>query len=196
MCLVGILLAASSWWLPYVYLAIRYPPDPPVPADAILIEGWVFHEELIALTADLYSRGYGKVVIATGERFGRLRGLIGVETWAAATKKDLMSRGVPEPSIIAVDQTQEGTYGSALAARTEFQHHEIHSVLIITEPLHLLRTCKTYRKVTRDLALNISCLTHQPARMTPESWWQSRSGWAVMAREYAALAYYTIHGYF
>lgn len=196
MCLFGILFAASSWWLPYIYLAIQYPSDPPLPSDAILIEGWVFHEELIGLTADLYSRGYGKWVVTTGEKFERLHGLIGVETWAAATKQELVSRGIPEHRIISVNQSQPGTFGSALAARVSFRQHEIHSVLIITESFHLLRTCKTYRDVTKDLSLTVSCLTHPKAGITPDTWWRSRSGWAVMVREYAALAYYKLNGYF
>jgi uncharacterized SAM-binding protein YcdF (DUF218 family) len=195
LCTGAVLFGTSPWWLPGVFLAIQYAPDNPSPADAILIEGWVFHEGLISLTADLYRQGYGKLVFATGERFERLQGLIGMDTWADATKKELTALGVPDQDIIAVAQTLEGTHGSALAARAELQRHGIHSLLIITEPLHLLRTCQTYRKATRELALRISCLTLQPARMTPDNWWRSRSGWAMMAREYAALAYYGMKGY-
>jgi len=190
----GTLVLAHPVWLPVLYRAIEVN-DPVQRADAILVQGWGASDRIVEHVAELYQAGFGQVVFTTGAKFERLVSLLGAETWADVTKKQLVLLGVPEGRIIPVYQDLEGTWGEALAARETFKRHGIRSVIIISAPVHLWRSCRTYAKVTRSNGTRVYCTSERSNWLGPDTWWKTHLGIKALAQEYFSIFYYFFKGY-
>lgn len=195
---VLLLLIATLWthaaWLPVFYWLLERD-DVLEPADAIVVEGWVEYSILFRKAAQLYGDRYGRVIFTTGGRYERLLDLVGVDNWADASKKQLVGLGVPAEYVVAIHQTEEGTHGAALSARPVFRAYKVRSAILISEPLHLWRSCRTFAKAVRDQRVRFRCTTVRTPALTAENWWRTHRGWSYLVREYVAIGFYWLRGY-
>ncbi|HVV29512.1 MAG TPA: YdcF family protein [Mycobacteriales bacterium] len=155
-------------------------------SDAILVLGAAQYDGRPSATLkarldhayDLYEQGIApQIVTVGGKRTGD------VYTEAQSGQMYLTGRGVPASAITAVGVGSD-TLLSLRAANTVLRTHGWHSVVLVTDPWHSLRS----RTMARDLGLTAQT---SPTRTGPASHGRVTEG-RYIARETAAYLYYRV----
>ena len=158
-------------------------------ADAIVVLGAAQYsgtpssvfEARLDQAVRLYENGVSDTVVTVG---GKQEGDLYTE--AAAGKNYLMSRGVPEDAILAVEEGSD-TLLSVEAVSREMHDRGLSSAVLVSDPWHSLRT----RTMARDAGLDAWTAPTRtgPAVFTRESQLHG------IARETGALVWYQMtHG--
>ncbi len=141
--LIGLLVAVACMWLVILALRIRAGAYRSTnrDADAALVLGaavWngepspVFRERL-KHAIQLYHNKRVRMLIFTGAV-----GKDDTQSEAAVARQFAISAGVP-PDKIATEEESRSTYQNLFYAREQMPFHQIGSVLIVTDPLHMKR---------------------------------------------------------
>lgn len=126
--------------------------DDAVPADAIIVLGAAAYdakpspvfEERIRHGIDLYKRGLAPTLIFTGGYGGT--GARFSESQVA--RRYAMREGVPAKAIL-IESLSRNTHDNLRQARVLMQQHKLHTVIIVSDPLHMARALR----ISRDLGI-------------------------------------------
>ncbi|WP_313927681.1 YdcF family protein [Pseudoxanthomonas sp.] len=126
--------------------------DDAAPADAIIVLGAAAYdakpspvfEERIRHGIDLYKRGLAPTLIFTGGYGGT--GARFSESQVA--RRYALRQGVPDKAIL-IESLSRNTHDNLRQARVLMQQHKLHSVIIVSDPLHMARALR----ISRDLGI-------------------------------------------
>lgn len=178
---IMMLLSLQMWCAWQVYHYSRLPEKLPEHADAAVVLGaaaWgnkpspVFRERLNHALA-LYQSGYADKLIFTG---GTPKS--GFLTEAEVARKFALKQGVPNHDILFETRSKD-TYQNLANTRLLMQRHQLHSMIIISDPYHLARAMI----MAQDLGIQAT------ASPTPTSRYHSPS---VFLKESYALFIYRL----
>ncbi|MBL8257619.1 uncharacterized SAM-binding protein YcdF (DUF218 family) [Pseudoxanthomonas japonensis] len=124
--------------------------DDAAPADAIIVLGAAAYdakpspvfEERIRHGIDLYNRGLAPTLIFTGGYGGT--GARFSESQVA--RRYAMREGVPEKAIL-IESLSRNTHDNLRQARMLMQQHKLHTVIIVSDPLHMARALRISRSL-------------------------------------------------
>jgi uncharacterized SAM-binding protein YcdF (DUF218 family) len=139
----------------------------------------------------LFKEGYaGLFFLSEGEEV-----IHGLDTkWSDLALPRAVEDGLPEDKIIMV-RNSTSTYEEALSSRAEFTKHGARSVILVTEPYHSFRSCRTFRKVFRRQDILFRCRPSPSTWFRPDNWWTVERGLIAVNNEYIKLVFYLIRGY-
>ena len=140
------LLGVAAW---IIWVGDR---DQAAPADAIIVLGAAAYdarpspvfEERIRHGLDLYQRGYAPVLLFTG---GYGNGARYAESQVA--RRYALRQGVPESAIL-IESTSRNTRENLQQARKLMQQHDLHRVIVVSDPLHMSRALRLSRELGID----------------------------------------------
>ena len=126
--------------------------DDAAPADAIIVLGAAAYdakpspvfEERIRHGIDLYKRGLAPKLIFTGGYGG-----VGARfSESQVARRYALRQGVPDKAIL-IESLSRNTHDNLRQARVLMQQHKLHSVIIVSDPLHMARALR----ISRDLGI-------------------------------------------
>lgn len=151
---IGWLLLVLALWLAAVagWIVSTGQHDRAVRADAIIVLGAAAYdtrpspvfEERIRHGLDLYQRGYAPVLLFTG---GYGNGARYAE--AQVARRYALRQGVPESAIL-IESNSRNTRENLLEARKLMQQHDLHRVIVVSDPLHMSRALRLARELGID----------------------------------------------
>ena len=144
------LLGVAGW---IVWVGDR---DQAAPADAIIVLGAAAYdakpspvfEERIRHGLDLYRRGYAPVLIFTGGYGGA--GARFAESQVA--RRYALRQQVPEEAIL-IETESRTTRQNLEQARALMRQHDLHRVIVVSDPLHMARALRLAEKGYRVAVL-------------------------------------------
>jgi len=156
---------------------------PLIKADVIVLLAGSY-EERAPHAASLFSAGSADCIILTDDGVRRgwsrkhQRNLYSSERCT----EELVQRGVPRQSIIALPFYKSGTVYDAIAVRNYATSHNIGSILLVTSNYHSRRSLWIFQRVLNDLPVIVAVdPSRSSARLIPD-----------IAIEYIKLSYYLI----
>ena len=151
---LGGLLALLLLWLAGVagWIAWVGQRDQAAPADAIIVLGAAAYdarpspvfEERIRHGLHLYQRGYAPVLLFTG---GYGNGARYAESQVA--RRYALRQGVPDSAIL-IESSSRTTRENLEQARRLMQRHDLHRVIVVSDPLHMSRALRLSRELGID----------------------------------------------
>ena len=160
------------WWArgePFFSLTQR------LPAEALVVEGWIGIDGVSAAKAEFESGGYRYIITAgalTNNRWGRQRWNYAIEAGEL-----LVRLGVPEGKVIvapAHDTESHRTFEAALAVRQTLDKRGLHfkSVNVFTLGVHARRSRLVFAKAL-PADTEVGVIAWLPPDYRPEPWWKS-----------------------
>jgi uncharacterized SAM-binding protein YcdF (DUF218 family) len=197
-CLALLLLVVGFWLTHkpvfaglYNFLALEIRPRP---ADALVVEGWVFDSGK-ALAAALYRKGYARYLITTGGPILRDSACYEHRTWAQAAKHYFVSSGIAESSIISLQTQVRGTRYEAAALGPLLERLGVSSIIIVTQRGHERRSYLAFRKAFGEREIPIFITAADEKWFQAHNWWKSHDGLVFLFTEYMSLLYYWLNDY-
>lgn len=150
--------------------------DQAAPADAIIVLGAAAYdakpspvlEERLRHGLDLYRRGYAKMLIFTG---GYGNGARYAESEVA--RRYAVRHDVPQDTIL-IETVSRNTRENLVEAQRLMRQHDLHRVIIVSDPLHMARALRLSR------SLGIEAL----GSATPSTRFRSfQSSWRFLLQE-------------
>ena len=146
-----------------------------VPADTLIVEGWIGRESLPKAKKEFEQGGYKYLVITgglTGQTWSQNR-----EHVTEIAERDLTRLGFPREKLFlapCVDVEKQRTYVSALAARDMMEAKGLNAkgINVMSRGAHARRTYLVYGKVFPEI--KVGSISWDPYT-TQESWWRSSS---------------------
>jgi hypothetical protein len=171
---VLILLAILSIWL-WVYGEAFLSLTHRLPAEVLVVEGWIGNEGLRAAATEFERGGYYYIATTGGQTKDRQ----GPSNYAEIAAKELILLGLPENRIIIAPTGEiehERTFNSAVAARRALNRRGIEpkAINVFTMGPHARRTRLVYAKVFASGA-DIGVVAWTPSNYKSEPWWWSIS---------------------
>jgi uncharacterized SAM-binding protein YcdF (DUF218 family) len=148
------LLLAVLVWLAGVAAYITWvgQRDDARPADAIIVLGAAAYdakpspvfEERIRHGIDLYKRGLAPKLIFTGGYGG-----VGARfSESQVARRYALRQGVPDKAIL-IESLSRNTHDNLRQASLLMQQHQLHEVIVVSDPLHMARALR----ISRDLGI-------------------------------------------
>lgn len=148
------LLLAVLVWLAGVAAYITWvgQRDDARPADAIIVLGAAAYdakpspvfEERIRHGIDLYRRGLAPKLIFTGGYGG-----VGARfSESQVARRYALRQGVPDKAIL-IESLSRNTHDNLRQASLLMQQHQLHDVIVVSDPLHMARALR----ISRDLGI-------------------------------------------
>ena len=160
--------------------------DPLKKADAIIVLSGGDDSRLQeAIT--LYQESYADSIILTEtgavlEEFNT--------TYSREQRLILINAGISPTAIQVIGNKAASTREEAKLVRTRVTNTDVHTLIVVTDPYHTLRTRLIWDDIFKDSGVD---LVIRPARSSwyhPENWWMSAAGWKTTLNEFAKLAVY------
>lgn len=170
--LLGLWLLGVAAWIIYVG-----DHDEAAPADAIIVLGAAAYdakpspvfEERIRHGLDLYEQGYAPILIFTGGYGGT--GARFSESQVA--RRYALRKDVPDKAIL-IETVSRTTRQNLIEAQRLMQEHNLHSAIVVSDPLHMARALRLSKE------LGIDAL----ASSTPSTRFRSfHTRWRFLAQE-------------
>lgn len=134
----------------------------------------------------LYKAGKAPIIVLSA-------GMGGAQRMAAM----LEQQGVPS-SALRIESRSSNTYENAVYSSQLLTHENLHRILLVTSPIHMLRATASFRKQGLDVvpapARNNLSTTTSPAT---DTWWPQRSVLWIshhILHEYIGLGVYVLSG--
>lgn len=136
-----------------------------------------------------------------GERYLRARDLVLagysqrliVLNAGAATRKDALAR---VPGAEFVDSMHSpggaGSWGEAQAVRQRMQAEGLRSVMVVSDPPHMLRLRYTWGSVLRGTGLVYTLVATSPPWWPGWRWWRTTESASFVGNEVLKLGYYVV----
>ena len=185
-----LLTSPLVWWYncgeSYLSLTRR------LPADVLVVEGWIGRNGIRAAAAEFEERGYKYVVASGGEVTGG-GWAQGGWSYAEAAKRELISLGVPEDRIIVafggIAETQR-TYESASSVWRALQARGIHptALNVFTWGPHARRSQLVFAKVLGP-GVQVGVIAWTPFSYQASPWWRSSDRARELLTETAGYVY-------
>lgn len=186
-----LLLGAVAGFL-FLILAGLYPflaPNKPVPAEVLVVEGWLEDAEIPQVEAVFEEGGYQRIVV-TGCDITFARELTPYPSYAEVTYHRLLDAGLPTNQLEWVTYglaQRDRTFSSALALR-DYLKGETEAVDLVTAGAHARRSQRLFQ-----LALGKECavgiISIEPQAYNSRRWWTSSDGFRKVIDEAVAWVY-------
>ena len=109
---------------------------------------------------------------------------------SAAERKDALAN---LPGVEIWDDVLPGnSWGEAEAARARMQANDWHSVLVVSDPPHLLRLRYTWASIFRGTDLAYTLIASNPPWWSAWRWWQNPQSAGFVDSEVLKLGYYVV----
>jgi uncharacterized SAM-binding protein YcdF (DUF218 family) len=167
------MIVPLTWWFNCgeSYLSVTRP----VPAEFLVLEGWIGREGIRAAATEFKRGGY-QYIVSTG---GLTSGVWEDQriSYATMAERELMLAGVANDAIIvapARDSERQRTYESALAALRALQAKGFHpqAINLFTKGPHARRSCLVFAKVFGP-GTKVGILSWSPLNQGTIPWWRS-----------------------
>jgi DUF218 domain-containing protein len=147
-----------------------------LPADVLVVEGWIGSDGVRAAAAEFERRGYQYVVATGGLSTARGWGEAGW-SYAEGADHELIRSGVPEDRIMVApseDAESQRTYESAVAVRRSLAARGIHpkALNVFTWGPHARRSRLVYAKVFQP-GTEVGVVSWVPSGYQAVPWWRS-----------------------
>ena len=192
--LLLVLLAAAlgfAWAQAYPFLARQAP----VPADVLVVEGWL-NDELLAQAASWAESNGVKKIVATGGPIELGGYLVAWKTYAEMTKARLAKLGLDEKFELAAVPAQEVRRGrtreSARALGAALGAHPA-AFNLASEGPHTRRSWRAFRDEFAGRAA-VGSVALTPTAYGREDWWTCSEGVRAMISEAIAYGYDLLAG--
>lgn len=186
-CLATLLVIPVAWWGIWgeIFLSLNHP----LPAQELVVEGWIGLEALHAAAQESKKDGYQYVVVTGGPTSERWT----ERSWnyAEMAAKELIHFGVPKEKIITAPvevSERRRTLGSAVAARQALEAKGISpsSINVLTFGPHARRSQLVFAKVFDHTDVGI--ISWSPPNDQNVPWWRSSERSREMLTE--SVAYF------
>jgi uncharacterized SAM-binding protein YcdF (DUF218 family) len=171
--LVATLVILAAGWLNYgeSLLALKQP----LPADVLVVEGWIGRDGIRAAVDEFEHGGYRYIVATGGLTSGRWEDE--PTSYAVMAAREMIRLGVPnEKVVIATAESTEShrTYESAVAVWRALRDAGIKATMlnVFTLGPHARRSALVFAKVNSGVA-KIGVIGWLPAEYKAEPWWRS-----------------------
>lgn len=134
----------------------------------------------------------------TGGRYARGRDLVLagysnrlILLYPTATEiKDALAK---VPSVDIVDSMDgRGSWGEALAVRERMQAEGLHTVMVVSDPPHMLRLRYTWGSILRGTGLDYTLVATTPPWWPGWRWWRNPGASDFVGNEVLKLGYYVV----
>jgi hypothetical protein len=172
-CFGAILLTLATGWVnsgeQFLELTKR------LPADVLVVEGWIGREGIRAAVAEFQGSGYHYIVTSGGLTSGRWEDEHA--SYAKMAANEMIRLGIPKEKIVVAtaDYTENHrTFESAVAVWRVLRSPGIlpKAVNIFTFGPHARRSGLVFAKVFSP-AINVGIIAWTPAEYRTEPWWRS-----------------------
>ena len=171
-------LSALAWTAvrrAHTFLAVTRP----VPADVLVVEGWV-SDSIVRAAADEFRTNYYRYVVATGCPIPKGHILYGDRTYASVAAKSLVKLGIPPSQVIEAppkETFRHRTLEAARAAKRKLDGLGIRplGINVTTCGPHARRTWITYRRVFGP-QVPVGVIARPSEEFDPDRWWASSEG--------------------
>jgi len=177
LCLLALSLGLSLWLGRglHSFLAVTRP----VPADILVVEGWVPDTVLKSAMAE-FDRGQYKLIVASGGPRPRGHLTSDYPTYAAETAASLRKLGLADGTLVEAPgeaTLRDRTFHSAEAVRNKLADLGVTplGLNVITEGPHARRTWTVFRRVFGQ-AVKVGIISCEPVEYDPARWWSSSEG--------------------
>ncbi len=188
-CLVGFLAMPVVWWWScaesFLSLTSR------LPAEVLVVEGWIGYAGIRAAAAEFEERGYQYVVVTGGlpEEGWVERRL----SYAEMAERELIRSGVAQEKIIAApveDIQRQRTYQSAVAVWKALQARNAQpkALNVFTLGPHARRSFAVFTKVFWPTT-NVGVVSWVPSGYWAAPWWRSSARAKELLTETPAYLY-------
>jgi len=162
----------TAWW---VYGERFLARTQRVPAEALVVEGWIGIEGVEAAAAEFTQGGYQYLITTGGPTKSRWTS----ERWdyAIEARKLLLYLKVPSENVIvasAPDADNQRTFQSALAVRQALEQRGLHlnGINVLTLGAHARRSRLIFAKVLGP-GTTLGAISWRPSDYKAEPWWKS-----------------------
>jgi uncharacterized SAM-binding protein YcdF (DUF218 family) len=162
--------------------------DPLEKADAIVVLSGGEPARLQE-AIDLYEEQYANAIILT-ETGAVLQGWNA--TYSSEQRLILMDAGIPPTAIRVAGKHAASTREEAKLVRAQVANTDTHSLIVVTDPYHTLRTRLIWDDVFKGSDVRIMIRPARGSWYKPETWWMSEAGWTNTLTEFAKLAAYLV----
>ena len=156
------------------------PAGEPRTADAVVVLGGDWAASGVT---NRYARGRDLVLAGYSRRLILLYP-------GAAEIKDARAK---VPGVVILDSTPEiGSWGEALAVRERMQAKGLRSVMVVSDPPHMLRLRYTWGSVLRGTGMDYSLVATNPPWWPGWRWWRNEEASGFVGNEVLKLGYYVV----
>jgi uncharacterized SAM-binding protein YcdF (DUF218 family) len=189
-CIAALLAIAVAWWVgcgeSFLALTQR------LPAEVLVVEGWIGPDGVRAARAEFQQRGY-QYVVAAGSPTTDAGWLKSGLSYAEMTERELIQLGVPKDRIIlapAKASEIQRTYKSAMAVLQAFRLRGIKpkSLNVFTRGPHARRSHLIFTKVEAP-ETKVGVIGWVPPDYQDMPWWQSSDRAKEFLRETIGYVY-------
>ena len=183
---VGLSLAGIRWACPFLSVTHR------VPANFLIVEGWVPPYALTRAESEFKSGGYRKI-LTSGCRADDVWDSKPDLTYADMAAARFKELGMPTNDVSAapcLDERRDRTYSSALAVKEWLEKHgeSVTSLDVLTLGPHARRTRLLYREAFGS-GVKIGIISVENREYDPSHWWWYSEGVREVTGEAIAYIY-------
>ena len=189
MMLVG--LAFTAWMEAYPFLARQAP----VPAEVLVVEGWVSDELLVQAAGWAESNGVA-VIVATGGPIELGSYLTKWKTYAEMTKARMAKLGLGEKfelAAVPAEKVRRGRTRESARALRAAMGPELVAFNVASEGPHARRSWRAFRDEFAGRA-EVGSVALEPTAYTDDDWWRCSEGVRAVISEAIAFAYDLLPG--
>jgi hypothetical protein len=162
-----------------------------LPADVLVVEGWIGREGIRAAVAEFQGRGYHYIVASGGLTSGRWENELA--SYAKMAADEMIRLGIPEEKIVVATAEyteRQRTFESAVAVWRVLRSAGIRpkAVNIFTFGPHGRRSGLVFAKVFSP-AINVGIIAWTPAEYRTEPWWRSSERSRELLQETVGFLY-------
>jgi len=163
--------------------------DPLEKADAIVVLSGG-EEVRLQEAISLYKEKYAETIILT-ETGALVKGYNA--QYSGEQRLYLINAEIPSSAIQIIGKHAASTREEAKLVHTQAANTNIHTLIVVTDPYHTLRTRIIWKDVFRDSGIKIIVRPARGSWYKSTSWWMSTAGWENTVSEYAKLLSYVIN---
>jgi hypothetical protein len=169
-----------------------------VPAEVLVVEGWIFDYGLDAAAVE-FRQGHYAFVAISGVRFAADEISDPDDSYARRAAEALTARGIPSASIVVCPAPATGwnrTSSSARAVRDHLaaRHIACTGMNVLTIGPHARQTWLAYRRIMGP-NLRVGIITVPKQGVDTDRWWASAHGIAMVLKDFAGWLKEWLFGY-
>ncbi len=164
----------------------------PIPAEALIVEGWQPDYALVEVIAEFQRKGYHKVYV-TGGPLGQGSFLSEYKDYADLGAASLLRMGMKAGEVQAVPAPQvrqDRTYSSAIALKEWLQSHGVETTHfnLVTMDVHARRSWLLFQRAFGPGA-KLGIISIPSRDYETDAWWHSSEGVRSVSGETIAYGY-------
>jgi uncharacterized SAM-binding protein YcdF (DUF218 family) len=163
--------------------------DPATNADAIVILGGGLENRPFA-AAKLFHDGLAPRILYMDVRHSPAEEIGVTLTEREATRRILLSNGVPDSAMTAIGEHVANTYDESKAVQAWMEKSGAKSIIIPTDVFHTRRVRWVFGKELRNTKAEIHVVAIDPRRYKINDWWRNEEGVIAFQNEFLKFVYY------